>query len=155
MPFKFFCIPVTCPEVAEKSLNQFLAQHAVTGVRSELVNSGQESFWACMITDTTGNLPRGVSSGGGKIDYKEVLEPADFAIFAQMRVLRKALAERDGVPPYGVFNDKQLHALLEMRPTAVAQIKSLSGLASGRAEKYGPEFIRLLQTLPTPTTTEP
>ncbi|MBI4754199.1 MAG: HRDC domain-containing protein [Betaproteobacteria bacterium] len=51
---------------------------------------------------------------GGKrerIDYREVLNEQDFAVFADLRRLRKGLAEQDGVPAYALFTNEQLVAL--------------------------------------------
>ena len=50
---------------------------------------------------------------GGKqrVDYKEVLSPADFALFAKLRDWRKATAEQEGIPVYAVLTNEQLAAI--------------------------------------------
>ena len=44
----------------------------------------------------------------GRIDYKEVLSAPEFERFARLRLLRKELAEKEGVPAYAIFTNEQL-----------------------------------------------
>ena len=47
-----------------------------------------------------------------KVDYKTVLNERDFAAFAELRNLRKELSEKEGVPPYALFTNEQLAAMV-------------------------------------------
>lgn len=40
-----------------------------------------------------------------RIDYKDVLSERDFALYAQLRNLRKFLSEQEGVPTYALFTN--------------------------------------------------
>jgi hypothetical protein len=46
------------------------------------------------------------------VDYKEVLNEADFAVFSRLRDLRKVIAEKEAVPAYAIFTNEQLAAMV-------------------------------------------
>ncbi|MDA9120080.1 HRDC domain-containing protein, partial [Opitutales bacterium] len=48
------------------------------------------------------------SKGRAMVDYKEILEPADFACFVRLRELRKELAKKEEVPAYAIFTNINL-----------------------------------------------
>ena len=76
------------------------------------VEQGSGSFWTfCVdyLEPTSGVTADGRQAGQrGKVDYKEVLSPEDFVIFAGLREVRKEMAQKDGVPVYTIFTNDQL-----------------------------------------------
>lgn len=54
MPFRFFTIPVSHGEAAEKELNDFLAAHRTLRVDKEFVADGERSFWTVAVTYAAG-----------------------------------------------------------------------------------------------------
>ena len=94
-----------------EELNHFLRSHKIIDMKRELTTSNDNSCWTFCITYMPDNGLTQQRSNDGKrekIDYKEVLEPASFERFAQMRRLRKDIAEREAVPAYAVFTDAEL-----------------------------------------------
>ena len=49
---------------------------------------------------------------GPKIDYKEVLNEVDFAVFARLRDLRKVISDKEAIPAYSIFTNEQLAAMV-------------------------------------------
>ena len=72
-----------------------------------------------------------------KVDYKEVLKPEDFEVFSRLRDWRKAEAEQEGVPVYGVFTNEQLAEMVRQRAGTKAALKGIAGVGEARVEKYG------------------
>jgi hypothetical protein len=95
MRLKFFRVPVD-GGAAENELGSFLASHKVLEVDRQFVANGFLSFWAICVVYLDGNPA--AAAGKMKIDYREVLAPAEFELYSQLRNLRKNLAERDAVP---------------------------------------------------------
>lgn len=115
MRVKFFMVPALDPAEAESQVNAFLARHRVLSITSELVAENPGAYWAMNVTyqeKSAADVPR---SKRGAIDYKEVLAPADFAIYSELRKLRKKESESRGVPPYAVFNNAQLAEMAQRR----------------------------------------
>lgn len=110
---------------------------------------GANSFWAVCVAYLDGPTPTASRKGGRqRIDYKEVLPPAQFKVFARLRELRKALAERDGVPLYSVFTNDQLVAMVQMPTTTLAQMQTISGVGPARIEKHGKAMLEVLLAAP-------
>lgn len=146
MKHKFFIIPAKDPAHAEDELNAFYAQHRVTGVEKQFIAEGANSFWSVCLTwmDNEGTLGSAGASNRnskGKIDYKEVLGEEDFTTYAQLRDIRKGLAERDGVPPYAIFTNEQLAKMVQQRVTSKTGLLELDGVGQARVDKYGETFL--------------
>ena len=64
-----------------------------------------------------------------------------------LRQCRRRLAEAEGVPPYVIFHDSTLIAMLEHRPGDLAGMSSLPGIGTHKLDKYGQAFLDVLQGL--------
>ncbi len=67
--------------------------------------------------------------------------PYDELLFDQLRVLRKRLADEQGVPPYIVFGDASLVQMAREKPTDAAELLNITGVGQHKLEKYGSEFL--------------
>ena len=97
MKYRFFHISALDPQAGEAELDGFCARHRVVSTDKSLVLAGANSYWAFCI----GYLDAAEKSPGARksrIDYRDVLNEQDFAVFVKLRSLRKELAEREGVP---------------------------------------------------------
>lgn len=66
----------------------------------------------------------------------------DRALFARLRSLRKALSERDDVPPFVVFSDATLIDMCHKLPTDNAAMLAVSGVGYTKLGRYGKEFMQ-------------
>ena len=138
MQWAFYRIPVT-GGVASEELNRFLRSVRVLTVHREFVGQGDASFWALAVeylpaADSTQPAIRGVSS---KTDFRSVLPPEDFALFARLREWRKQTANREAVPVYTIFTNEQLAEMSRRRPSSLSVIGEIDGIGQGRLDKYG------------------
>ena len=118
-------------------------------VEHHLVQAGAASFWAVAVTLRDGvkaDARPGAERGGAKIDYKEVLNEVDFALFSTLRELRKEAALRDGVAVYTVFTNEQLAAMVTGRVTSPGALRNIDGVGEVRAAKYGGLFLERLRS---------
>ncbi len=79
-----------------------------------------------------------------RVDYDA--RPDDDALFQQLRQLRMALARDQGVPPYVVFGDATLWAMVQQRPTDLMAFNALSGVGQVKLERYGELFVDVIRT---------
>ncbi|KYZ78095.1 ATP-dependent DNA helicase RecQ [Anaerosporomusa subterranea] len=70
---------------------------------------------------------------------------ADNTLFESLRQLRKALAERDRVPPYVVFADSTLKEMCQYCPQNEADLRKIKGVGDMKLERYGKEFIAAIR----------
>jgi superfamily II DNA helicase RecQ len=142
MKLRFFVIPTRAPQAAEVELNAFLASHRILRCDREFVADAGNSFWAVAVewlegTAAPGKPERGQPGKAERVDYREVLSEADFALYARLRELRKALAEAAGVPPYAVFTNEQLAEVVTRKVASLAALAGIEGVGPARVEKYG------------------
>jgi ATP-dependent DNA helicase RecQ len=81
-------------------------------------------------------------------DSRRRIEAADVAVdpdtWAALRAERRRLAESEGVPPYVIFHDVTLLAMLEQRPINLAEFAQLPGVGARKLERYGDAFLAAL-----------
>lgn len=148
MAFTYFVVPVDYPQAAQEELNVFLATQRVVTVTQHLITTDGAARWAVCVETTAQqqNAGKAVTRGERK-DYKEILNAGDFATFAELRVLRKTLAAKNGVPPYAVFTDAQLAALVTGRVVTKKQLAAVDGIGEARLRDFGDPVLELLRRL--------
>jgi superfamily II DNA helicase RecQ len=115
------------------------------------VEIGLQSFWSILV-DYLDVKPEIVSEGQrptkfrNKIDYREVLAPDVFALFAQLREFRKRLAQEEGVPVYTVFTNEQLAEVAKNRIVTKSGLEKVDGIGGARLIKYGDALVRFLES---------
>jgi DNA helicase-2/ATP-dependent DNA helicase PcrA len=73
-------------------------------------------------------------------------------LFESLRAWRREQASAGGVPAYVVFNDATLTAVAEARPNSTEELLELPGIGAVKAERFGPDLLRLVSEA-APTTT--
>lgn len=88
------------------------------------------------------------SSGRGRTARRPDLEggrsPAD-PLFQKLRVLRKRLADEQGVPAYIVFSDQVLWDMIDARPATLGRMLDVPGVGPAKLERYGEAFLEALR----------
>ncbi|MBU4260273.1 MAG: hypothetical protein KKC76_00140 [Proteobacteria bacterium] len=91
--YKFFTISARGDGEDEECLNRFLRHNRILTIHREFVQNGENSYWNLAVEYLAGgNRATGQSPGRtekDRVDYKEVLSPGDFAVFARLREWRK------------------------------------------------------------------
>jgi len=75
--------------------------------------------------------------------------PADQALFEALRAQRSQLAREQDVPPYVIFHDATLRAMVEHRPQTLDAFRQLSGVGDVKLERYGTTFLEVIRAHPT------
>ena len=63
------------------------------------------------------------------------------ALFQRLRALRKTIADANDVPPYIVFSDRTLRAMVRQRPRNDEELLEVPGVGKAKLERYGSEFL--------------
>lgn len=136
LQFKIFTVPLGDPAASDE-MNRFLAGHRVLTVQRELVQKGELCAWTfCVEYLAQAGAPGALGARKERMDYKTVLPPAQFAVFARLRECRKDLAAKDGLPAFAVCTDEQLAAMAKLENPDVAALKGIEGFGAGKAAKY-------------------
>lgn len=143
MQYRVFFVRAVGDDFSEEELNTFLRSHQITSVQKRFVEDGLNSYWSLCVEYGDGGKSIGKQSGS-KIDYREVLSDDEFKIFAKLRVLRKRIAEQEGLPVFAVFTNEQLAHISRSNITSKADIERIDGIGRNRAEKYFDSIVEAL-----------
>jgi ATP-dependent DNA helicase RecQ len=69
----------------------------------------------------------------------------DEVLFKTLRELRSTLAKAQNVPPYVIFHDTTLVALVKLRPKTLQDLSRIPGIGSAKLERYGEAFIKAIR----------
>ena len=144
MKFKFFNVHVCNAEEEESRLNSFCSSYCIASVEKQFVSVGENSFWSFCITYIV-NSEKKSSTKKSSVDYREVLNEKDFAVYSKLRTLRKDLALKEGVPVYALFTNEQLAAMVTDKVQTFSAMAKIPGIGKARIEKYGESFLALLK----------
>jgi len=128
MQVRVFSIPMDGDLDAVEELNVFLRSQKVLSVEKVAVVDHGRHYWSLCVeylprraTDTPAARGGMVSDSNKlRLDYREILSKDEFDRFAQLRVLRKQLAEGEGVPVYTILTNAQLADLARTVPQTKA-----------------------------------
>ncbi|UFT99016.1 DNA helicase RecQ [Radiobacillus kanasensis] len=96
---------------------------------AEPVLKGEQKVWMQQIT----------INPVANVDYQA-------SLFEEFRLLRKQLAERDGVPPYVIFSDATLKEMTRHLPDSTEKLLQIKGVGSKKMEQYGEAFLQTILT---------
>ncbi|WP_394749774.1 RecQ family ATP-dependent DNA helicase [Spongiimicrobium salis] len=69
---------------------------------------------------------------------------ADEKLLRLLKDLRKAEANKLGVPPFVVFQDPSLHDMALKYPISMPELVNIHGVGDGKARKYGKSFVDMI-----------
>jgi ATP-dependent DNA helicase RecQ len=70
----------------------------------------------------------------------------DEKLFELLKNLRKKVAKERDLPPYVIFQDPSLEEMATTYPTTKEELASVNGVGMGKVNKFGKEFLDLIQT---------
>ena len=129
-------------------LNRFLRHNRILTIHREFVHDAENSYWSLAVEYLSGKnqtteQPRG-RSGKNRVDYKEVLSPEDFGLFARLREWRKEKAGEAGMPVYTIFTNEQLAQIAVQRILSKTGMREIEGIGESRIKKYDDAVIQLI-----------
>lgn len=68
----------------------------------------------------------------------------DEALFSNLRAHRRELASEQKVPPFVIFHDTTLVAMVETKPATVTEFAQLSGVGKAKLDRYGASFLQVI-----------
>jgi ATP-dependent DNA helicase RecQ len=79
---------------------------------------------------------------------------ADQRLWQALRARRLELARAQGVPPYVVFHDATLAAMVERRPRTLAELAHIPGVGERKLDAYGEDFLGVIRRCTDETATD-
>ena len=80
-----------------------------------------------------------------KLQEKGGVSALDNTLFAILKDLRKKIAKKNNLPPYVIFQDPSLEDMCTNYPITLEELANIQGVGSGKAQKYGQEFVEVIK----------
>jgi len=139
----FFISPFGEKSVTDE-LNSFLRSHRIINVEKKLIDGERGTGWVFLVEyGNTDN--KNSASSSQRIDYREVFNPTEYAVYDKLRDLRKQIAEKSGIPIYAVFTNDQLAGMVKKPPKTHKDILSISGVGEAKVKQYGEAFLNMFK----------
>jgi len=84
------------------------------------------------------------ASRGAKDAVREGFKGGDAKLFDALKSWRRETAHASGVPPYVIFHDATLAAMVRDKPADLAALGRVSGIGEAKLKKYGAEVLAVL-----------
>ncbi|MDP3010647.1 MAG: DNA helicase RecQ [Methylococcales bacterium] len=72
-------------------------------------------------------------------------EEGQALLWEALRAKRREIADEQQVPPYVIFHDATLMAMMEKKPATLEQLAQLSGVGQRKLDLYGEQFLAIIQ----------
>ena len=109
---------------------QLMTRNAAGSLRLE--NSGKEVLFK-------GKRIRMLTAGKKNNDTETM--PLDLRLLSRLKIIRKDLATKSGMPAFVIFTDKTLEYMARTKPTDEQEFLLVPGVSQKKAEKYGKIFL--------------
>lgn len=141
MQIKIFTVPISDNGSAQIELNKFLSANKVLEIEQFFYQNEKGAVW-CFCVRYLNSTTIFLKQLSEKIDYKEVLNEKQFAVFSRLRQIRKSMAMQDAVPAYAVFTDVELADISKLDSISENSVFQIKGIAEKRMNKYGKHLIK-------------
>lgn len=123
--------------------HQAIQTNAPIVVRQKKESSGRTSslLLSGQMADGAWQNKQPFGKGTGLPAGSEILSDRADGLFEALRLLRKTLAGKEGIPPYLVFNDRTLREMSQQQPEDEDGLLRISGIGPHKAKKYGQDFL--------------
>ena len=152
MKLRFFSINALDPEADQAALDAFCTQHRLVAIDKHFVTRSDVCYWSVCVTylekstSPTISKPNQTINKRGQVDYREVLNDQDFAVYAKLRNLRKLISDAESTPVYAIVSNDQMAAMVTNRVNSLTALGAINGIGDAKLEKYGKRFLEVLQT---------
>ncbi len=77
-----------------------------------------------------------------KKNSREPIMSLDLRLLTELKIIRKDLANKSGMPAFVIFTDKTLESMARNKPKDERELMLIPGVGQKKAEKYGKIFLR-------------
>jgi ATP-dependent DNA helicase RecQ len=105
---------------------------------------GEESLWLRREAPAERQRRKGGAAGQAGPKPGIFTSDADRQLWEMLRGLRLSLARRQNVPPYVVFHDATLAAMVQRRPATLEAMADLPGIGERKLDAYGVAFLEVI-----------
>lgn len=141
----FFVSPFSEPS-SHAELNNFLKSRRIINVEKRLIDGERGTGWVFLVeySDNEGAKPSYTMSA--KVDWRDVLNPSQFAVYDLLRKKRKKIGEKTKIPLYGILSNEQLALMAQNPPKTKEEFIKIKGVSEQKYKQFGEEFLETVKS---------
>ncbi len=133
---------------ANQPVEAFLADKEVLSIHDHFFVSDHAPYLALVvcyrpsaIVDAAAKSAEGYKRERRDESWRELLTEADWPLFNALRNWRNERSKQEGIPPYVICNNRQLAAMVKMRPQSMEALRRIEGFGDAKLGKYGKDLL--------------
>ena len=137
--FRIITLPFSSKEAgfSVKELNDFVRNKTGVKYQAELLKRGTHYYWSVFIFYEEELTDKPDLSF--KYDYEQLM-------YAELKKWRNARAEKEGIPPYIIFTNNQLRAIIIAKCKTKESLRNIEGIGEIKSKNYGEETIEIVKS---------
>lgn len=140
----FFISPFSEPG-ASAELNNFLKAHRIINVEKRLIDGERGTGWVFLVEYSEFEGGKSAYTMSSKVDWRDVLNPAQFAVYDLLRKTRKEIGDKTKMPLYGIFSNEQLALMAQNPPTTKEAFVKIKGVTEQKFNQFGEVFLDVIK----------
>ena len=140
----FFISPFSEPS-ASAELNNFLKSHRIINVEKRLIDGERGTGWVFLVEYTDLEGSKSAYTMSSKVDWRDVLNPSQFAVYDLLRKKRKEIGDKTKIPLYGIFSNEQLALMAQNPPKTKEDFLKIKGVNEAKYKQWGEIFLKFIK----------
>lgn len=141
----FFVSPFSEPS-SHAELNNFLKSRRIINVEKRLIDGERGTGWMFLVEYSDNEGAKQSYTMSSKIDWRDVLNPSQFAVYDLLRKKRKEIGERTKIPLYGILSNEQLALMAQNPPKTKEDFIKIKGVSEQKYKQFGEEFLEIVKS---------
>lgn len=140
----FFISPFSEP-ASHAELNNFLKAHRIINVEKRLIDGDRGTGWIFLVEYTDSDPSKSSYTMSSKVDWRDVLNPSQFAVYDLLRKKRKEIGDKTKIPLYGILSNEQLALMAQNPPKTKEDFLKIKGINEAKYKQWGDIFIKEIE----------
>lgn len=125
----------------EAGLNDFLMNKDLRSYRVEFFTSKEKTYWSIFLDYEPLPLPEPHREKDIEKEALSQFSEVEKKLYFHLKTWRAAKARQEGIPSYVICHNRQLIECVKIKPTTMEALKSIQGIGSNKAKRFGKEIV--------------
>ena len=115
-------------------------------VEKKLIDGERGTGWVFLVEYSDFEGGKNQYTMSAKIDWRDVLNPAQFALYDVLRKTRKDIGDKTKIPLYGIFSNEQLALMAQAIPKNKQEFLKIKGVSEQKFNQFGEAFLSAINS---------
>ena len=115
-------------------------------MEKRLIDGERGTGWVFLVEYSDNEGAKQSYTMSAKVDWRDVLNPSQFAVYDLLRKKRKEIGERTKIPLYGILSNEQLALMAQNPPKKKEDFIKIKGVSEQKYKQFGEEFLETIKS---------